>query len=122
MRHNPATLRTITLTLGLLLGAAGASAYGAQGMAGNAAEWVDAYYRPYEGNTTPNPEYGEKNRVVRGGTSVSTFEDARTTRRFARPPDYTAQEKAANAYLIGFRCAVSADDPKLQASLKGQQH
>jgi sulfatase modifying factor 1 len=96
----------------------GASAYGAQGMSGNAAEWVDAFYKPYGGNAIANPEYGDKNRVVRGGTSVSGFDDARTTRRFARAPDYTAEEKAANAYLIGFRCVVSADDPKLQDHLK----
>ena len=98
----------------------GASAYAVQGMAGNAAEWVDAYYQPYSSNATSSPEFGARNRVVRGGTSVSTFEDVRTTRRFARLPDYTAQEKAANAYLIGFRCAVSADDPKLQEHLKGK--
>ena len=98
----------------------GASAYGVQDMAGNAAEWVDAYYQPYNGNTKSDPEFGTRNRVVRGGTSISTLEDARTTRRFPRPPDYTAQEKASNAYLIGFRCAVSADDSKLQDYLKGK--
>jgi formylglycine-generating enzyme required for sulfatase activity len=100
--------------------AAGASAYAVQDMAGNAAEWVDAYYQPYPGNTTSNPEFGTKNRVVRGGTSVSNFEDARSTRRFPRSPDYTAEEKTNNAYLIGFRCAVSAGDPKLQEFLKGK--
>jgi formylglycine-generating enzyme required for sulfatase activity len=99
----------------------GASAYGVHDMAGNAAEWVDAYYEPYSGNTKPNPEFGARNRVVRGGTSISNFEDARTTRRFSRPADYSAEEKASNAYLIGFRCAVSADDAKLQEYLKGKQ-
>ena len=100
--------------------AAGASAYAVQNMSGNAAEWVDAYYQPYGDKTPANAEFGTKNRVVRGGTSVSSFEDARTTRRFSRAPDYTAEEKAANAYLIGFRCAVSANDPKLQEYLKGK--
>ena len=98
----------------------GASAYGVQDMAGNAAEWVDAYYQPYTGNSKSDQEFGTRNRVVRGGTSISNLEDARTTRRFPRPPDYTAQEKASNAYLIGFRCAVSADDSKLQDYLKGK--
>jgi sulfatase modifying factor 1 len=100
--------------------ASGASAYAVQNMAGNAAEWVDAYYQPYSGNTASNPDFGTTNRVVRGGTSVSTFDDTRTTRRFPRAPDYTAQEKASNAYLIGFRCAVSANDPQLQQFLKGK--
>jgi formylglycine-generating enzyme required for sulfatase activity len=98
----------------------GASAYSVQDMAGNAAEWVDAYYQGYSGNAKENSEFGTKNRVVRGGTSVSNFEDARTTRRFPRPSDYTAEEKASNAYLIGFRCAVSADDSRLQEHLKGK--
>jgi formylglycine-generating enzyme required for sulfatase activity len=98
----------------------GASAYGVQDMSGNAAEWVDAYYRPYAGNSISSSEVGSTNRVVRGGTSVSNFEDARTTRRFSRTPDYTPDEKANNAYLIGFRCAVSADNTKLQEHLKGK--
>ena len=98
----------------------GVSAYGVQDMAGNAAEWVDAYYQPYTGNTKSGSEFGNGNRVVRGGTSISTFEDARTTRRFSRTPDYTSEEKSNNAYLIGFRCAVSADDTKLQEYLKGK--
>jgi formylglycine-generating enzyme required for sulfatase activity len=100
--------------------AAGGSAYGVQNMSGNAAEWVDAHYQPYSDKTPPNAEFGTRNRVVRGGTSVSTFEDARTTRRFSRAPDYTAEEKTANAYLIGFRCAVSSNDSKLQDYLKGK--
>lgn len=98
--------------------AGGASAYGVDDMAGNAAEWVDAYYQPYEGNQTSNPEFGTKNRVIRGGTSVSALNDARTTRRFSHTPEYSAQEKAANSWLVGFRCAVSANDAKLQEHLK----
>jgi formylglycine-generating enzyme required for sulfatase activity len=98
----------------------GASAYGVQDMAGNAAEWVDAYYAAYSENTKPTPEFGTRNRVVRGGTSISNFEDVRTTRRFSRAADYSAEEKASNAYLIGFRCAVSADDARVQEYLKGK--
>jgi sulfatase modifying factor 1 len=121
--QNRANLGSSRTAIGLTAAnahAGGASAYAVQDMAGNAAEWVDAYYRPYGGNRSSNAEFGTKNRVVRGGTSVSNFEDARTTRRFPRAPDYTAEEKANNAYLIGFRCAVSADDPKLQEHLKGK--
>jgi formylglycine-generating enzyme required for sulfatase activity len=119
-RANLGLSRTAVRLIPVNTNATGASAYGAQDMAGNAAEWVDAHYQPYPGNTAPGSEFGNSNRVVRGGTSVSGFEDARTTRRFARSPDYTAEERANNAYLIGFRCAVSADDTKLLEHLKGK--
>jgi len=95
----------------------GASAYGVHDMIGNAGEWVDAYYQPYEDNKMSNPDFGTKNRVVRGGTCYSSLDDARTTRRFPRPPDYTAQEKAKGTLLVGFRCAVSADNTKLREHL-----
>ncbi len=119
-RANLGLLRTAVRLNPVNTNANGASAYGVQDMAGNAAEWVDAYYQPYPGNTSSGSDFGSSNRVVRGGTSVSGFEDARTTRRFARTPDYTVEERANNAYLIGFRCAVSADDTKLQEYLKGK--
>ena len=97
---------------------AGASAYGVQDMAGNVAEWVSSYFQPYSGNQSPNPDYGSKNRVVRGGTYKGDLEDARTTRRLYHAPLLNEAEKKNRAFLIGFRCAISADDPKLQPYLK----
>ena len=44
------------------------SFYGVLNMAGNALEWVDAAYKPYEGNKTPDPAYAKDERVVRGKT------------------------------------------------------
>jgi formylglycine-generating enzyme required for sulfatase activity len=117
-RANIALQRTTVHLNPVNANANGASAYGVQNMAGNAAEWVDAHYQAYTGNSLTTSEFGTRNRVVRGGTSVSGFEDARTTRRFSRTPDYTTEEKANNAYLIGFRCAVSSDDTRLQNHLK----
>ncbi|HEX8096552.1 MAG TPA: SUMF1/EgtB/PvdO family nonheme iron enzyme [Pyrinomonadaceae bacterium] len=98
----------------------GASAYGAQDMAGNVLEWVNAFYQPYTGNTASDPNFGTTNRVVRGGHFKSSVEDARTARRFYAPPEFTAAEKKERSWLIGFRCAVSADDPKLQEKLRAQ--
>jgi formylglycine-generating enzyme required for sulfatase activity len=98
----------------------GASAYGVQDMAGNAAEWVDAYYQPYPGNTAADSNFGTTNRVVRGGHFKSAYDDARTTRRVYAAPEFTAVEKIERSWLIGFRCAVAADDPKVQEKVRAQ--
>lgn len=99
----------------------GASAYGVQDMAGNVLEWVNAFYQAYPNNTTTDPNFGTLNRVVRGGNFHSEDEDARTTRRIYSTPQFTAAEKKERSWLIGFRCAVSADDPKLQEHLRSQK-
>ncbi|MBI4854906.1 MAG: SUMF1/EgtB/PvdO family nonheme iron enzyme [Acidobacteria bacterium] len=96
----------------------GASSYGVEDMAGNAAEWVDSFYQPYLGNQSPDTNYGTTNRVVRGGSFRSSFEDARTTRRFYHTPDFKADEVKNRSWLIGFRCAILANDSKLQSFLK----
>jgi iron(II)-dependent oxidoreductase len=96
----------------------GASFYGVQDMAGNVAEWVDAFYQPYPGNQTPDPNYGTKNRAVRGGTYHGDLDDARTTRRLRHPPQFNEAEKKNRAFLIGFRCAIAADDPRIQNLLR----
>ncbi|HXQ74752.1 MAG TPA: SUMF1/EgtB/PvdO family nonheme iron enzyme, partial [Pyrinomonadaceae bacterium] len=99
----------------------GASAYGVQDMAGNVMEWVDAFYQPYSGNGVADPNFGNANRIVRGGHFRSSDQDARTTRRFYNPPKFTAAELKAHTWLIGFRCVVPANDPKLQAHLRSEK-
>lgn len=99
----------------------GASAYGVQDMAGNVLEWVDAYYQPYPNNSAGDQNFGTTNRVVRGGSFRSTDEDARTTRRMYAQPQFTASEKKERSWLTGFRCAVSADNPKLREHLRSQK-
>jgi formylglycine-generating enzyme required for sulfatase activity len=111
--------------------AAGASAYGVLNMAGNVSEWVDSYYLPYEGNNGSGTigdenyraSYGRENRVTRGGTFTGVADTVRTSRRDAKPPDSRTQpdDVAKNKnWLIGFRCAVSADDPQLRQFLRGR--
>ncbi len=95
----------------------GATPYGVHDMAGNVAEWVDSFYQPYPGNQTSNPDFGTTNRVVRGGTYKGSADDARTTRRLFHTPELAESERENRAFLIGFRCAVSADDPKLLEQL-----
>ena len=97
---------------------AGASAYGVQDMAGNVVEWVNAYYQPYPENKVADPNFGTTLRVVRGGHFHADAEEARTTRRIYQAPKFTATEQREHTWLIGFRCAVSANDPKLQEHLR----
>lgn len=99
----------------------GASAYGVQDMGGNVFEWVNAFYQPYPGNTATDSNFGTLHRVVRGGHFHADAEDARTTRRIYFPPQFTAAEKKERSWLIGFRCVVSADDPKVQELIRSQK-
>ncbi|HLF86529.1 MAG TPA: formylglycine-generating enzyme family protein [Nitrospiria bacterium] len=46
----------------------GRSPYGLYDMSGNVYEWTENWYKPYPGNRSPNVHYGEKNKVMRGGS------------------------------------------------------
>lgn len=94
--------------------AASASAYGAVDMAGNVAEWVADNYQAYPGNQKADPDYGATNRVVRGGHFRSPSNEIRTTIRGYHSPIYSDAELQQGAWLVGFRCAVRADSPKVK--------
>lgn len=100
---------------------AGASPSGALDMAGNVLEWVDAYFQPYPNSTVSNPEFGETNRIVRGGHFASRSSDSlKTTKRIYIPPTVASGEddEKLTAAIIGFRCAVSADTPAVGEVLR----
>ncbi|MBI4748932.1 MAG: SUMF1/EgtB/PvdO family nonheme iron enzyme [Acidobacteria bacterium] len=94
------------------------SAYGVFDLAGNVAEWTDSDYQPYPGNTQPDPNFGSKNKVVRGGSFRGGPEDTRTSRRLFHTPQFEKSDQEERSWLIGFRCAISADDPRLTEVLK----
>ncbi len=91
------------------------SFYGVLNMSGNAFEWVDAAYEPYEGNKTPDPAYSQEERVVRGGTFLpgSKPDGARTSYRNHLPRVFP-QGKSIS---VGLRCVIPANDPRIQPLL-----
>lgn len=46
----------------------GKSAYGIYDMAGNAWEWTASWFKPYPGNNHPDENYGERYKVLKGGS------------------------------------------------------
>ncbi|MEK6284736.1 MAG: SUMF1/EgtB/PvdO family nonheme iron enzyme [Acidobacteriota bacterium] len=94
------------------------SFYGVLHMAGNAAEWVNAPYRPYEGNKTPDTNYNKDGRVMKGGTffTASKPNEARTSYRNYLPRVFPKDLKTP----VGIRCVVAADDPGIQALLRAR--
>lgn len=98
----------------------GVSGYGVMDMAGNASEWVDAFYQPYPGNQIADKDFGTTNRVLRGGNFVQSLDQARTTRRVFELPTHKEYVENGMEYnsAAGFRCAISANDPRLQEFLR----
>jgi len=81
----------------------GKSPYGVYDMVGNVWEWVDNWYNPYPGSTYQSDAFGEKNKVLKGGSWGGTGHYAlpifyRIPYRLFAPPE--------DAYPDGgFRCA-----------------
>lgn len=84
----------------------GASPYGMQDASGNVWEWTDAWYQPYPGNTRMNENYGEKYRVLKGGS----WWDCSFYKCGISAPVYNRSffsPKVKNS-SFGFRCAKDA--------------
>ncbi|MBI3610850.1 MAG: formylglycine-generating enzyme family protein [Nitrospirae bacterium] len=84
----------------------GKSPYGIYDLIGNVGEWVEDWYKPYPGNSQTGPLFGERLKVIRGGSwggggghyAMSLFYRA-AHRLFADPLDRFPD--------TGFRCAKS---------------
>ena len=81
------------------------SPYGVYDMCGNLSEWTSSWYKPYPGSSLKRETFGEKFRIVRGGSWVSPpIPYSRAAYRAQpSPPDWKHRG-------IGFRCA--SDDEK----------
>ena len=85
----------------------GKSPYGAYDMAGNAWEWVADWFQPYPSNTHPDENYGEKYKVVRGGS----WYDCTYYKCGISAPSFNRiffHPGSRNSYF-GFRCARDRD-------------
>jgi len=83
---------------------AGKSPYGAYWMAGGAWEWTADWYRPYPGNTTFSPAYGEKYKVIRGASRFADPSMQRCAHRY-----YLDPTTHVSGYPVGFRCVKDAE-------------
>jgi formylglycine-generating enzyme required for sulfatase activity len=77
------------------------SEYGILDLAGNISEWTANWYQPYPGNGSAEAEYGERFKVLRGGSSWTSKEFTRAQFRARLPITYRSLD-------LGFRCALSA--------------
>lgn len=79
------------------------SPYGCIDMAGSVWEWTSDWYQPYPGNEVPMEQYGEKYKVMRGGSNFNNHSFIRTTQRYYLLPNKISR------YFVGFRCVKDVE-------------
>lgn len=83
----------------------GKSPFGAYDMTGNVWEWTSDWYLPYPGSDLKSNDFGQKNKVLRGGSygGVGHY----TLKQFYRIPYRFFSEPQGSFQDVGFRCAKS---------------
>lgn len=85
----------------------GKSPYGVYDMSGNVWEWVNSWYLPHPGNPQPSESYGERYRILKGGSwwDCSFYRCGISAPVFNRS-FFSSKVKNAS---FGFRCAKDAN-------------
>lgn len=85
----------------------GISAYGGYDMSGNVWEWTDSWYKPHPGNTRVTENYGEKYKVLKGGS----WWDCSFYKCGISAPSYNRSFflQSTKNKSFGFRCAKDAN-------------
>jgi|SRR5579884_243212 len=88
----------------------GKSPYGLYDMSGNVFQWTADWFLPYPGNNVPHPNYGEKLKVLRGGSffDCSYYKCGLSFQTFNR----ISLAPTTKAISAGFRCAKSIENKK----------
>lgn len=81
------------------------SPYGVYDMCGNVSEWTSSWYLPYKGSSLKRDSFGEKYKVVRGGSWVMPA--IPYSRAAYRANTYPPEFKHRG---IGFRCVKDVDE------------
>ncbi len=95
----------------------GKSPYGLYDMAGNVYEWVSNWYLPYPGNQFPNIHYGERNKVLRGGS----WYDCMSYGCGLSSPVYNRSRFTPEIKNKGFGFRCASDSPESESSPKNLQ-
>jgi len=108
MRWNVLHMEGDTSPVGAFKG--GASPYGLYDMSGNVWEWTSSWYEPYPGNTHVSENYGEKYKVLKGGS----WWDCSFYRCGISAPSFNRSFflRTTKNKSFGFRCARDADKPR----------
>jgi len=85
----------------------GVSPYGVHDMSGNVWEWTASWYKPYPGNTTAAESYGERYKVLKGGS----WFDCSFYKCGLSAPVYNRSffAKKVKNDTFGFRCAKNVE-------------
>jgi formylglycine-generating enzyme required for sulfatase activity len=81
------------------------SFYGVYDMAGNVSEWVADWYKPYPGSSFVSKNYGEKQKVTRGGGAGVGHYSLSFFYRGALRGHFDPETLSSD---LGFRCAADA--------------
>ena len=80
------------------------SYYGVYDMAGNVMEWTSSWYKPYPGSTFHLKEYGDKKKVIRGGSGIYVGHYD-LYKIFSRSSYRHNSAHFDKGFDVGFRCA-----------------